>query len=81
MGNSLMVGAAKMGMDIRLVAPKAFWPEEELVAKCRLIAEETGARITLTEDVKEGCWVPTSSTPTSGSPWVKRKKPGINASN
>ena len=54
MGNSLMVGAAKMGMDIRLVAPKAFWPEEDLVAKCRLIAEETGARITLTEDVKEG---------------------------
>ena len=46
--------AAKMGMDIRLVAPKAFWPEEELVAKCRQIAEETGARITLTEDVKEG---------------------------
>ncbi len=54
MGNSLMVGAAKMGMDIRLVAPKAFWPEEELVAKCRQIAEETGARIHLTEDVKEG---------------------------
>ena len=54
MGNSLMVGAAKMGMDIRLVAPKAFWPEEELVATCRLIAEETGARIHLTEDVKEG---------------------------
>lgn len=54
MGNSLMVGAAKMGMDIRLVAPKAFWPEEELVAKCQRIAEETGARITLTENVKEG---------------------------
>jgi ornithine carbamoyltransferase len=54
MGNSLMVGAAKMGMDIRLVAPKAFWPEEELVAQCRTIAEQTGARITLTEDVQEG---------------------------
>jgi len=54
MGNSLMVGAAKMGMDIRLVAPKAFWPEEELVAQCRAIAEQTGARITLTEDVQEG---------------------------
>ncbi|OOE35698.1 MULTISPECIES: ornithine carbamoyltransferase [Salinivibrio] len=54
MGNSLMVGAAKMGMDIRLVAPKAFWPEEDLVAQCREIAEQTGARITLTEDVQEG---------------------------
>lgn len=54
MGNSLMVGAAKMGMDIRLVAPKAFWPEEELVAQCRAIAEKTGARITLTEEIQEG---------------------------
>lgn len=54
MGNSLMVGAAKMGMDFRAVAPKQCWPEEELVAKCREIAKETGAKITLTEDVKEG---------------------------
>lgn len=54
MGNSLMVGAAKMGMDIRLVAPKAFWPEEALVAQCREIGWETGARISLTEDVTEG---------------------------
>lgn len=54
MGNDLMVGAAKMGMDIRLVAPRAFWPEEALVALCRAIAAETGARIVLTEDVEEG---------------------------
>ncbi|WP_067515527.1 ornithine carbamoyltransferase [Endozoicomonas ascidiicola] len=54
MGNSLLVGAAKMGMDIRLVAPKAFWPEEKLVDECSRIAEETGARITLTEDVAAG---------------------------
>jgi len=54
MGNSLMVGAAKMGMDIRLVAPKAFWPEEALVAQCREIAWETGAKITLTEEVAKG---------------------------
>ncbi|SFR08923.1 ornithine carbamoyltransferase [Enterobacter sp. kpr-6] len=54
MGNDLMVGAAKMGMDIRLVAPRAFWPEEALVAQCRAIAAETGARIVLTEDVEEG---------------------------
>lgn len=54
MGNSLMVGAAKMGMDIRLVAPKSFWPDETLVAQCQAIARETGARITLTDDVEEG---------------------------
>ncbi|ELY4545411.1 ornithine carbamoyltransferase [Cronobacter sakazakii] len=54
MGNSLMVGAAKMGMEIRLVAPKAFWPEEALVEQCRAIAAETGARIILTKHVDEG---------------------------
>ncbi|MBO7914277.1 MULTISPECIES: ornithine carbamoyltransferase [Vibrio] len=54
MGNSLLVGAAKMGMDIRLVAPKAFWPEEHLVEECQAIAQSTGAKITLTEDVAEG---------------------------
>ncbi len=54
MGNSLMVGAAKMGMDFRACAPKACWPQDELVAKCREIAKETGAKITLTEKVEEG---------------------------
>lgn len=54
MGNSLMVGGAKMGMDVRLCAPKANWPEEELVKKCKAIAKETGAKITLTEKVAEG---------------------------
>ena len=54
MGNSLMVGAAKMGMDFRAVAPKKLWPEENLVATCREIAKETGATITLTESVDEG---------------------------
>ena len=54
MGNSLLVGAAKMGMDIRLVAPKAFWPEAQLVEECQAIAQSTGAKITLTEDVAEG---------------------------
>ncbi|PKP21775.1 MAG: ornithine carbamoyltransferase [Bacteroidetes bacterium HGW-Bacteroidetes-20] len=54
MGNSLMVGAAKMGMDFRAVAPKQCWPEQELVNKCLEIAKETGAKITLTENVEEG---------------------------
>lgn len=54
MGNSLMVGAAKMGMDFRAVAPKQCWPDEELVTTCRQIAKETGASIMLTEDIEEG---------------------------
>lgn len=54
MGNSLMVGAAKMGMDFRAVAPKQNWPEEALVATCLEIAKETGAKITLTESVDQG---------------------------
>lgn len=53
MGNSLMVGAAKMGMDFRAAAPKACQPADDLVKKCREIADETGAKITLTEDVTE----------------------------
>jgi ornithine carbamoyltransferase len=54
MGNSLMVGAAKMGMDFRAVAPKQCQPADELVAKCREIAKQTGAKITLTDKVEEG---------------------------
>lgn len=54
MGNSLLVGAAIMGMDIRLVAPTAFWPEEGLVNTCRAIADKSGAKITLTDQVEDG---------------------------
>lgn len=53
-GNSLMVGAAKMGMDFRAVAPKSCQPAPELVDICREIAEETGARITITDNVEKG---------------------------
>ncbi|MFH0993637.1 MAG: ornithine carbamoyltransferase [bacterium] len=54
MGNSLMIGAAKLGLDFRAVAPKSLWPEAELVKLCESIAQETGARITLTENVAAG---------------------------
>jgi len=53
MGNSLMVGAAKMGMDFRAAAPKACQPDASLVATCREIAKETGAKITITDNVEE----------------------------
>jgi ornithine carbamoyltransferase len=54
MGNSLLVGGAKMGMDVRVVAPKSLQPAAELVAECRKVAEQTGARITITDDVDAG---------------------------
>jgi len=54
MGNSLMVGGCKLGMDVRLCAPKELWPQNDLVETCREIAAETGARLTLTDDVSKG---------------------------
>ncbi len=51
-GNSLMVGAAKMGMDFRAGAPKSCQPDKKLVDECKKIAKETGAKITITDDVK-----------------------------
>ena len=54
MGNSLLEAAALMGFDLRLVAPKACWPEESLVAECQALAAHNGGRITLTEDVASG---------------------------
>jgi ornithine carbamoyltransferase len=54
MGNSLMVGGCKLGMDVRLCGPKHQWPEESLVEQCKEIAKETGARLTLTDEVAVG---------------------------
>ncbi|MFH0999719.1 MAG: ornithine carbamoyltransferase [Bacteroidota bacterium] len=54
MGNSLLIGAAKMGMDFRAVAPKEVQPTAELVAQAREIAKSTGAKITITDNVAEG---------------------------
>ncbi|MFO7896511.1 MAG: ornithine carbamoyltransferase [Candidatus Cloacimonadales bacterium] len=54
MGNSLMVGAAKLGMDFRIVAPSAVQPEAELIATCREIAKSTGAQITITDEIAAG---------------------------
>lgn len=53
MGNSYLITAALLGMDIRIVAPKAYWPADEIVARARELAEGSGARITLSEDVTE----------------------------
>ena len=54
MGNSFVEGAALMGLDLRLVAPKQFWPEQALLDQVTEIAAKTGARITCTENVNDG---------------------------
>jgi ornithine carbamoyltransferase len=54
MGNSYLIGAAKMGLDYRMVGPKVLWPNEELRNRCLEIAKETGAKITFTENVDQG---------------------------
>ncbi|MET7516037.1 ornithine carbamoyltransferase [Streptomyces sp. NPDC005480] len=54
MGNSYLMTGALLGMDVRIVAPREYWPAEEIVAEARKLAEASGARVTLTEDVAEG---------------------------
>jgi len=54
MGNSLLIGGAKLGMDVRLVGPKDRWPDTELIEDAQAIAVETGARITLTDALEGG---------------------------
>jgi ornithine carbamoyltransferase len=54
MGDSLLVGGAKMGMDVRLCGPKHLWPDPDLVKSAKQIAEETGAKVTLTDKPAQG---------------------------
>ena len=52
--NALMIGASKMGMDFRMVSPKELFPTEELLKKCREVADETSGKITCTDNISEG---------------------------
>ena len=54
MGDSLLIGAAKLGMDVRLCGPKSLWPDKAIVTAALAEAKRTGARILLTEDVQQG---------------------------
>ncbi|MFD4029914.1 ornithine carbamoyltransferase [Streptomyces sp. NPDC058637] len=54
MGNSYLITGALLGMDVRIVAPTAYWPAREIVDRADELARSSGARITLTEDVSEG---------------------------
>jgi len=53
MADSYLVGGAKLGMDVRIASPKSLWPRDEIVDLARSVAAETGATITITEDVEE----------------------------
>ncbi|NEA97678.1 ornithine carbamoyltransferase [Streptomyces sp. SID13726] len=54
MGNSYLVTGALLGMDVRIVAPKSYWPAQDVVERARALAVDSGARITLTESLEEG---------------------------
>ncbi|GAA3497788.1 MULTISPECIES: ornithine carbamoyltransferase [Streptomyces albogriseolus group] len=54
MGNSYLVTAALLGMDVRIVAPKTYWPAQDVIDRARELAASSGARITLTEEIAEG---------------------------
>ena len=54
MGRSLLVNGALLGADVRIVAPRELWPDEECIEAARQVARSTGARVTLTESVEEG---------------------------
>jgi ornithine carbamoyltransferase len=58
MADSYLAGGAKLGMDVRIASPKSLWPRDEIVELARSIADETGAQITITDDVPaavQGC--------------------------
>ncbi len=79
MGNSLLLVGARMGMDVRLCAPKKLWPADAVVARARALAKESGARVLLSEDPKKavrGCdYVHTDVWVSMGEPagkWAER---------
>lgn len=55
MGNSLLVVCAKLGVNFTACAPKALWPQESLIATCQDLAKRSGAKLSFTESVEEGC--------------------------
>ncbi len=85
MGDSLMVGGAKMGMDVRLCGPKHLWPDPELVKESKAVAKETGGKVTLTDDPAVGAkgvdflytdvWVSMGEAETAWAERIKLLKP------
>ncbi|WP_027063431.1 ornithine carbamoyltransferase [Mesoplasma seiffertii] len=92
MGNSLMVGAAKMGMHFVAAAPKELWPDQDLISQCQEIAKETGAVIELSENLQQAAtdadviytdvWVSMGEAPEVWEQRIKQLKPfQVNAEN
>jgi ornithine carbamoyltransferase len=85
MGNSLLVGAAKMGMHFTVVAPKSYWPSAELIDECQAIARTTGATLHFSEEVESGVkgadflytdvWVSMGEAPEAWDDRVSQMKP------
>ena len=85
MGNSLLLGGARMGMDVRLCAPKSLWPKEPVVAKARSLASSSAARIALSDDPRAavaGCdfvytdvWVSLGEPPAKWGERIELLKP------
>jgi len=85
MGNSLLLGGAVMGMDVRLCAPKSLWPADPVVARARTLAAASGARITLSDDPRAavvGCdfvytdvWVSLGEPPAKWAERIQLLKP------
>jgi ornithine carbamoyltransferase len=85
MGNSLLLGGAVMGMDVRLCAPKSLWPADPVVARARALAATSGARLTLSDDpaaAVAGCdfvytdvWVSLGEPPAKWAERIQRLAP------
>jgi ornithine carbamoyltransferase len=77
MGNSLLVTAAILGMDVRLISPKSLTPSAEVQKIAQDLAKTSGAKITITDDVAQGVWVLILFIPMCGFQWVKMRVCGM----
>jgi ornithine carbamoyltransferase len=81
MADTYLIGGAKLGMDVRIASPKSLWPRDAIIAEAEQLASETGAQITLTEDVdaavKDADFLLTDVWVSMGEPdevWAERIK-------
>ncbi|ATZ18462.1 ornithine carbamoyltransferase [Williamsoniiplasma somnilux] len=85
MGNSLMVGCAKMGMHFAAAAPKELWPDAELISKCKELAKDSGGSVEMIDDMAKACkdadviytdvWVSMGEAPEAWEKRIKALKP------
>ena len=81
MGDSLLIGGAKMGMDVRLCGPKSLWPANAIIPEAKAVAKATGARLLLTEDTDEGVTGCDFLYTDVWGRWASRTAFGLNGSN